>query len=255
MSDLVTSNNDVRWCICSDPENCTERVPGYRCKKDLMPRTSVNSQLRVIEPFRMHGYTFAEVFVSAIGLPHALALTFDTEDGGEGTLTLTARDAHDLMLWLQCALSKSSVPNETATRQTAWLIEFSNRDGYFSPGWRSIEHWQWTDDDPNNAMRFARREDAERMAAHLHRFNTTFFQGSQPFAAEHIWMGSVVETEPRPSSLADQIRAAQERIAQWPADVRAALGLAVETKPRCLCNQGFVETCPVHDMKANPEQP
>jgi hypothetical protein len=23
-----------RLCRCADPENCTERVPGYRCKKD-----------------------------------------------------------------------------------------------------------------------------------------------------------------------------------------------------------------------------
>ena len=28
---------DERVCICSDPENCTQRVPGYRCKKDFMP--------------------------------------------------------------------------------------------------------------------------------------------------------------------------------------------------------------------------
>ena len=27
-----------RTCICADPENCTQRVPGYRCKKDFLPR-------------------------------------------------------------------------------------------------------------------------------------------------------------------------------------------------------------------------
>lgn len=29
--------NGERMCICADPENCTERVPGYRCKRDFMP--------------------------------------------------------------------------------------------------------------------------------------------------------------------------------------------------------------------------
>lgn len=23
-----------RFCLCADPENCTERVPGYKCKAD-----------------------------------------------------------------------------------------------------------------------------------------------------------------------------------------------------------------------------
>lgn len=26
---------DLRLCNCADPENCTERVPGRRCKKDF----------------------------------------------------------------------------------------------------------------------------------------------------------------------------------------------------------------------------
>lgn len=68
---------------------------------------NVTSKLRSIEPFRMNGFTLAEVFVSSIGLPHALAMQFDTEDGGEASVTLTAREAHDLMLWLQCALGLS----------------------------------------------------------------------------------------------------------------------------------------------------
>jgi len=27
-------SEDMRLCRCADPENCTERVPGYRCKRD-----------------------------------------------------------------------------------------------------------------------------------------------------------------------------------------------------------------------------
>lgn len=26
---------DLRYCICADPENCVERVPGYICRRDV----------------------------------------------------------------------------------------------------------------------------------------------------------------------------------------------------------------------------
>jgi hypothetical protein len=28
-------DGDERLCICADPENCTERVPGYVCRRDV----------------------------------------------------------------------------------------------------------------------------------------------------------------------------------------------------------------------------
>lgn len=34
----VARPEDERTCQCVDPENCTERIPGYRCKKDFMPK-------------------------------------------------------------------------------------------------------------------------------------------------------------------------------------------------------------------------
>lgn len=35
---------EIRTCQCADPENCTERVPGYRCKKDFMPKASSSNE-------------------------------------------------------------------------------------------------------------------------------------------------------------------------------------------------------------------
>jgi hypothetical protein len=78
-----------------------------------------SSKLRVIEPLRVYGHILAEVFVSSIGLPPALAMQFDTEDGGEASVTLTAREAHDLMLWLRCALDLPPQQDETAANHPA----------------------------------------------------------------------------------------------------------------------------------------
>jgi hypothetical protein len=66
------------------------------------------SALQAIEPFRLYGHTLAEVFVSNIGLPATLAMEFDTEDGDTASVTLTAAEAYDLMLWLQRALNASA---------------------------------------------------------------------------------------------------------------------------------------------------
>lgn len=62
MSDSQTSED--RTCICADPENCTERVPGYRCKKDFMPRATLRSKERFIngryEAFFRDGRIYVE---------------------------------------------------------------------------------------------------------------------------------------------------------------------------------------------------
>lgn len=33
---LAPGGRDIRTCMCADPENCTVRIPGYRCKKDYL---------------------------------------------------------------------------------------------------------------------------------------------------------------------------------------------------------------------------
>lgn len=35
-----------KYCNCADPQNCTQRVPGYRCKKDFLPS---NDRLALIK--------------------------------------------------------------------------------------------------------------------------------------------------------------------------------------------------------------
>lgn len=64
-------------------------------------------KLRAIEPFRMHGQLVAEVFISGIGAGAIVALEFDTENGDVASLSLTPREATDLMLWLKCALEET----------------------------------------------------------------------------------------------------------------------------------------------------
>lgn len=36
---MTDQTSKQRLCICADPEYCTVRAPGYRCKKDLMPQS------------------------------------------------------------------------------------------------------------------------------------------------------------------------------------------------------------------------
>jgi hypothetical protein len=38
MPDSQSVANSERLCICGDPENCTERIPGYRCRADNLRR-------------------------------------------------------------------------------------------------------------------------------------------------------------------------------------------------------------------------
>lgn len=44
-ADCATANAP-RLCICADPENCTERVPGYVCRRDVGALPTV----RVVPP-------------------------------------------------------------------------------------------------------------------------------------------------------------------------------------------------------------
>lgn len=82
-----------------------------------------------------------------------------------------------------------------AQRETAWLIEFETGNNWFSPGWRDekrlggvVPTWHWISPDVNQAVRFSRKDDAERVILSLRKFNTTFFDRSKFIATEHVWV-------------------------------------------------------------------
>lgn len=37
MSEARSIGTDATWCICADPENCTQKIPGKRCRKEFTP--------------------------------------------------------------------------------------------------------------------------------------------------------------------------------------------------------------------------
>lgn len=74
-----------------------------------------------------------------------------------------------------------------ADREAAWLIEFETGNNWFSPGWRD-EKWDWIWPDANQAVRFARKEDAEAVILTFRRFDTTFFAHNKFIATEHLWV-------------------------------------------------------------------
>lgn len=81
-------------------------------------------------------------------------------------------------------VARASNPNNGG-----WLIERLGHPGiYFSPGWRRESKWEWITTDPNEAVRFVRQEDANRAKAMFHAINSTFFQGTDWVATEHVWL-------------------------------------------------------------------
>jgi len=149
---------------------------------------SKTSKLRVVEPFRMHGYTLAEVFVSKIGLPPALAMTFDTEDGGEASVTLTAQEATDLMLWLQCALGGShetSAPlTEAETLLQAWADPLPPNGRLY---WDHVE----------KAREYFRRREVKASERRFHA-NGTYWSGVPTVDLKCDFCGlSITEHDPR----------------------------------------------------------
>lgn len=67
-----------------------------------------NSKLRVIEPYRSPEGVTAEVFFTKLGGTGAVVLNDTVPSFGEQEIVLGLREAHDLMLWLQCALGLQS---------------------------------------------------------------------------------------------------------------------------------------------------
>lgn len=151
---------------------------------------------------------------------------------------------------------------ETAgERESAWLIEMPGLDLYFSPGYRS-GRWEWMSPDHNEAIRFARKQDAERLRAHLNKFNTTFFSNPNAFVAtEHIWaqLGSAlsaplarrVETGPSNEGLADtQAARSSEKATEQPLSAAAharayadLMGRVSSAYPSYCKFCGFVTPC------------
>jgi hypothetical protein len=62
------------------------------------------SNLRIIEPYRSKDGVTAEVTKYFLGGAGCVVIQADTATGDEAEVTLSAKEAHDIMLWLQCAL-------------------------------------------------------------------------------------------------------------------------------------------------------
>ena len=77
----------------------------------------MTSNLRVIEPFRSKDGVKAEVVKYSLGGAGCVVIQADTATGDEAEVTLNATEAHDLILWLQCALSMR--PDETTAVKLA----------------------------------------------------------------------------------------------------------------------------------------
>ena len=84
----------------------------------------------------------------------------------------------------------------SSKRQSGWLLEWRGHSGvYFSPGWRKGDKWEWITTNHDEAVRFAREEDANRTKSMFRMVNSTFFQGPEWVATEHVWMDALaVET-------------------------------------------------------------
>jgi len=74
-----------------------------------------DKKLRMIESFHTEAHVTAEVFFGKLGSPGIIVIQADTDEG-PADITLTPREAFDLMLWLQCALSIQ--PGEELALQT-----------------------------------------------------------------------------------------------------------------------------------------
>ena len=67
----------------------------------------IPSNLRVIEPFGSKDGVRAEVYISKLGGKPVVVIEADTGSGEDAEVVLNVREAHDLMLWLQCALGQT----------------------------------------------------------------------------------------------------------------------------------------------------
>ena len=98
----------------------------------------------------------------------------------------------------RAALSGSPAPSTSARypEETGWLVEMNDvGPKYYSFSERDPDDpWGGFQRDPNKAIRFARKEDAEAMIA---AFGWT---PGHVYAAEHIWGGEKIAGSPAPST-------------------------------------------------------
>lgn len=76
--------------------------------------TPTNQRLRMVEPFHTEAHVTAEVYFGKLGNPGIVVIQADTDEG-PADVTLTPREAFDLMLWLQCALGMTSTSGTAPT--------------------------------------------------------------------------------------------------------------------------------------------
>lgn len=95
-----------------------------------------------------------------------------------------------------CLICGENVLAESGGTTFGWLLEmteFSKRPIYFSPGWNGVE-WHWITTDPNIAVRFSRKEDAERLMNLFPRLVVAILTEEKWRAVQHGFMGSPVKT-------------------------------------------------------------
>ena len=111
--------NKTQGACSQHPEGCPEGS-----------HRSSNQKLRVIEPYRSKDGVTAEVYFSKLGGTGAVVIEADTGTGEEAEVVLSMQKAHDLMLWLRCALGMNAV--ETKALNAAMTQEMQRAE------WRHI---------------------------------------------------------------------------------------------------------------------
>ncbi len=113
--------SDERWCICSDPENCTQRVPGYRCKKDFMPKATLPSKEQLL-PCPFCGQTSASKVVGGVMDDYTWVECICGASGPESSSPETSA-----ALWNKRAAPETGCAHE-------W-IEVPGKRGLYKPSW------------------------------------------------------------------------------------------------------------------------
>lgn len=91
---------------------------------------ALTSKLRTIEPFSSPDGIRAEVEFHKLGGSGCVVVTGDTPGFEQEEVVLSAREAHDLMLWLRCALGLSErSASETSCRYEAAVGSVCNKCG------------------------------------------------------------------------------------------------------------------------------
>ena len=93
-----------------------------------VPNKSSNPKLRTVEPFHSSDGVEAEVYFGSIGRPSIVVIAANTAKGDPAEVTLDARECHDLMLWLQCALSAEPPAVETSERDGPSTCAYEGHD-------------------------------------------------------------------------------------------------------------------------------